>query len=83
MNDDVLKKETEPAANEIVWAFDLRRASIGEPNNDLQPVRKTSINLGGPGPGEPFRVLVAGAAPVAGPARTRWPSARSAARMSF
>ena len=30
MNDYVLKKETEPAANEMVWAFDLGKGSIGE-----------------------------------------------------
>jgi hypothetical protein len=28
----------------------------GDPNNDLQPVRKTSINLGRPCAGKPFRV---------------------------
>jgi hypothetical protein len=30
MKDYVLNKKPEPAANEMVWAFDLGRASIGE-----------------------------------------------------
>jgi len=40
------------------------RSYQSDPNNDIQPVSKISINLGRPGPGEPFRVLVAGAAPI-------------------
>jgi len=31
MKDYVLNKKPEPAANEMVWAFDLGRASIGSP----------------------------------------------------
>jgi hypothetical protein len=31
MNDYVLKNKPEPAANEMVWAFDLGKGSIGSP----------------------------------------------------
>jgi hypothetical protein len=30
MKDYILNKKTEPASNEIVWAFDLGKGSIGE-----------------------------------------------------
>ena len=30
MKDYVLNKKTEPASNEIVWAFDLGKGSLGE-----------------------------------------------------
>jgi hypothetical protein len=44
MKDYVLNKKPEPASNEMVWAFDLGKGSIGEAvRQDNQFLHKASL----------------------------------------